>query len=140
MSLESIFTSDQLDALIKAPLDVAVLAAEADFELEDIELQELETQLTTYEGNEYVKELFLSAKSLLDKEFSYSLSTSRDSLSSLNEILSSPVKYDECIPEFKRALLRMAMAIVVINDEITGSEKTQVEEIANYLDWSITDI
>ena len=140
MSLESIFTSDQLDALIQAPLDVAVLAAEADFELEDIELQELETQLTTYEGNEYVKELFLSAKSLLDKEFSYSLSTSRDSLSSLNEILSSPIKYDECIPEFKRALLRMAMAIVVINDEITGSEKTQVEEIANYLDWSVTDI
>ena len=140
MSLESIFTSDQLDALIKAPLDVAVLSAEADFELEDIELQELETQLTTYEGNEYVKELFLSAKSLLDKEFSYSLSTSRDSLSSLNEILSSPIKYDECIPEFKRALLRMAMAIVVINDEITGSEKTQVEEIANYLDWSVTDI
>ena len=140
MSLESIFTSDQLDALIQAPLDVAVLAAEADFELEDIELQELETQLTTYEGNEYVKELFLSAKSLLDKEFSYSLSTSRDSLSNLNEILSSPIKYDECIPEFKRALLRMAMAIVVINDEITGSEKTQVEEIANYLDWSVTDI
>ena len=140
MSLESIFTSDQLDALIKAPLDVAVLAAEADFELEDIELQELEIQLTTYEGNEYVKELFLSAKSLLDKEFSYSLSTSRDNLSDLNEILSSPIKYDECIPEFKRALLRMAMAIVVINDEITGSEKTQVEEIANYLDWSVTDI
>lgn len=140
MSLESIFTSDQLDALIQAPLDVAVLAAEADFELEDIELQELETQLTTYEGNEYVKELFLSAKSLLDKEFSYSLSTSRDNLSDLNEILSSPIKYDECIPEFKRALLRMAMAIVVINDEITGSEKTQVEEIANYLDWSVTDI
>ena len=140
MSLESIFTSDQLDALIKAPLDVAVLAAEADFELEDIELQELETQLTTYEENEYVKELFLSAKSLLDKEFSYSLSTSRDNLSNLNEILSSPIKYDECIPEFKRALLRMAMAIVVINDEITGSEKTQVEEIANYLDWSVTDI
>jgi len=140
MSLESIFTSDQLDALIQAPLDVAVLAAEADFELEDIELQELETQLTTYEGNEYVKELFLSAKSLLDKEFNYSLSTSRDNLSNLNEILSSPIKYDECIPEFKRALLRMAMAIVVINDEITGSEKTQVEEIANYLDWSVTDI
>ena len=140
MSLESIFTSDQLDAIIKAPLDVAVLAAEADFELEDIELNELETQLTTYDGNEYVKELFLSAKTLLDKEFSYSLSTSRDSLSSLNEILSSPIKYDECIPEFKRALLRMAMAIVVINDEITGSEKTQVEEIANYLDWSVTDI
>ena len=140
MSLESIFTSDQLDALIQAPLDVAVLAAEADFELEDIELQELETQLTTYEGNEYVKELFSGAKSLLDKEFSYSLSTSRDNLSNLNEILSSPIKYDECIPEFKRALLRMAMAIVVINDEITGSEKTQVEEIANYLDWSITDI
>ena len=140
MSLESIFTADQLDALIQAPLDVAVLAAEADFELEDIELQELETQLTTYEGNEYVKELFSSAKSLLDKEFSYSLSTSRDNLSNLNEILSSPIKYDECIPEFKRALLRMAMAIVVINDEITGSEKTQVEEIANYLDWSVTDI
>ena len=140
MSLESIFTADQLDALIQAPLDVAVLAAEADFELEDIELQELETQLTTYEGNEYVKELFLSAKLLLDKEFSYSLSTSRDNLSDLNEILSSPIKYDECIPEFKRALPRMAMAIVVINDEITGSEKTQVEEIANYLDWSVTDI
>ena len=140
MSLESIFTSDQLDAIIKAPLDVAVLAAEADFELEEIELQELETQLTTYEGNEHVKELFSSAKSLLDKEFSYSLSTSRDNLSNLNEILSSPIKYDECIPEFKRALLRMAMAIVVINDEITGSEKTQVEEIANYLDWSVTDI
>ena len=140
MSLESIFTSDQLDALIKAPLDVAVLAAEADFELEDIELNELETQLTTYDGNEYVKELFLSAKTLLDKEFSYSLSTSRDNLSNLNEILSSPIKYDECIPEFKRALLRTAMAIVVINDEITGSEKTQVEEIANYLDWSVTDI
>ena len=140
MSLESIFTSDQLDAIIKAPLDVAVLAAEADFELEDIELNELETQLTTYDGNEYVKELFLSAKTLLDKEFSYSLSTSRDNLSNLNEILSSPIKYDECIPEFKRALLRMAMAIVVINDEITGSEKTQVEEIANYLEWSVTDI
>ena len=140
MSLESIFTSDQLDAIIKAPLDVAVLAAEADFELEDIELNELETQLTTYDGNEYVKELFLSAKTLLDKEFSYSLSTSRDNLSNLNEILSSPIKYDECIPEFKRALIRMAMAIVVINDEITGSEKTQVEEIANYLDWSVTDI
>ncbi len=140
MSLESIFTSDQLDALVKAPLDVAVLAAEADFELEEIELQELETQLTTYDGNEYVKEIFLIAKALLDEEFSYSLSTSRDNLSNLNEILSSPVKYDECIPEFKRALLRMAMAIVVINDEITGSEKTQVEEIANYLDWSITDI
>ena len=140
MSLESIFTSDQLDALVKAPLDVAVLAAEADFELEEIELQELETQLTTYDGNEYVKEIFLIAKALLDEEFSYSLSTSRDNLSNLNEILSSPVKYDECIPEFKRALLRMAMAIVVINDEITGSEKTQVEEIANYLDWSVTDI
>ena len=140
MSLESIFTSDQLDAIIKAPLDVAVLAAEADFELEDIELNELETQLTTYDGNEYVKELFLRAKALLDEKFSYSLSTSRDNLSNLNEILSSPIKYDECIPEFKRALLRMAMAIVVINDEITGSEKTQVEEIANYLDWSVTDI
>ena len=140
MSLESIFTSVQLDALIHAPLDVAVLAAEADFELEDIELQELETQLTTYDGNDYVKELFLSAKSLLDEEFSYSLSMSRDNLSNLNEILSSPIKYDECIPEFKRALLRMAMAIIVINDEITGSEKSQVEEIANYLDWSVTDI
>tara|TARA_Y100000591_G_scaffold209580_1_gene181642 strand:- start:514 stop:936 length:423 start_codon:yes stop_codon:yes gene_type:complete len=140
MSLESIFTPEQIDALSKAPLDVAVLAAEADFELEEIELQELETQLTTYDGNEYVKELFLNAKSLLDKEFSYSLSTSRDNLSNLNEILSSPIKYDECIPELKRSLLRMAMAIVVINDEITGSEKTQVEEIANYLDWSVTDI
>jgi len=140
VSLESIFTSDQLDAIIKAPLDVAVLTAEADFELEDIELNELETQLKTYDGNEYVKELFLRAKALLDEKFSYSLSTSRDNLSKLNEILSSPIKYDECIPEFKRALLRMAMAIVVINDEITGSEKTQVEEIANYLDWSVTDI
>ena len=140
MSLESIFTPEQIDALSKAPLDVAVLAAEADFELEDIELEELETQLTTYDGNDYVKELFLIAKSLLDEEFSYSLSMSRDNLSNLNEILSSPIKYDECIPEFKRALLRMAMAIVVINDEITGSEKTQVEEIANYLDWSVTDI
>ena len=140
MSLESIFTPEQIDALSKAPLDVAVLAAEADFELEDIELEELETQLTTYDGNDYVKELFLIAKSLLDEEVSYSLSLSRDNLSNLNEILSSPIKYDECIPEFKRALLRMAMAIVVINDEITGSEKTQVEEIANYLDWSVTDI
>tara|TARA_B100002019_G_scaffold234878_1_gene209144 strand:+ start:130 stop:552 length:423 start_codon:yes stop_codon:yes gene_type:complete len=140
MSLESIFTPKQIDALSKAPLDVAVLAAEADFELEDIELAELETQLTTYDGNDYVKELFLIAKSLLDEEFSYSLSLSRDNLSNLNQILSSPIKYDECIPEFKRALLRMAMAIVVINDEITGSEKTQVEEIANYLDWSVTDI
>ena len=140
MSLDSIFTSDQLDVIMQAPLDVAVLAAEADFELEDIELRELETQLTTYEGNEYVKEIFLNAKALLDKEFSYSLSTSRDNLSKLNEILSSPIKYDQCIPEFKRALLRMAMAIVVINDEITGSEKTQVEEIANYLYWYVTDI
>jgi len=140
MSLESIFTPEQIDALSKAPLDVAVLAAEADFELEDVELEELETQLTTYDGNDYVKELFLIAKSLLDEEFSYSLSTSRDNLSNLNQILSSPIKYDECIPEFKRALLRMAMAIVVINDEITGSEKTQVKEIANYLDWSVTDI
>ena len=140
MSLESIFTPEQIDALSKAPLDVAVLAAEADFELEDIELEELETQLTTYDRNDYVKELFLIAKSLLDEEFSYSLSMSRDNLSNLNQILSSPIKYDECIPEFKRALLRMAMAIVVINDEITGSEKTQVEEIANYLDWSVTEI
>lgn len=140
MSLESIFTPEQIDALSKAPLDVAVLAAEADFELEDIELAELETQLTTYDGNDYVKELFLIAKSLLDEEFSYSLSMSRDNLSNLNEILSSPIKYDECIPEFKRALLRMAMALIVINDEITGSEKSQVEEIANYLDWSVTDI
>ena len=140
MSLESIFTPEQIDALSKAPLDVAVLAAEADFELEDVELEELETQLTTYDGNDYVKELFLIAKSLLDEEFSYSLSMSWDNLSNLNQILSSPIKYDECIPEFKRALLRMAMAIVVINDEITGSEKTQVEEIANYLDWSVTDI
>jgi hypothetical protein len=32
------------------------------------------------------------------------------------------------------------MAIVVVNEEITGTEKTQVEEIANYLDWSVTDI
>ena len=140
MSLESIFNSNQLDALIKAPLDVAVLAAEADFELEDIELQELEIQLDSYDGNKYVKELFNEAKSLLDKEFTYSLSNSRENVSKLNQVLSSPKKYDECIPEFKRALLRMAMAIVVINDEITGSEKTQVEEIANYLDWSVTDI
>ena len=36
MSLESIFTSDQLDAIIKAPLDVAVLAAEADFEFQNL--------------------------------------------------------------------------------------------------------
>ena len=43
-------------------------------------------------------------------------------------------------PEFKKALLRLAMAIVVVNEEITGTEKTQVEEIANYLDWSVTDI
>ena len=61
-------------------------------------------------------------------------------MSNLNETLSSPIKHDECIPEFKRALLRLAMAIVVINDEITGSEKTQIEEIANYLDWPVTDI
>ena len=140
MSLQAIFTSEQLESLVKAPLDVAVLAAEADFELEDIELEELETQLSSYDGNEYVKELFKDAKSLLDKEFTYSLSTSRENLAQLNEILSTPIKYDECIPEFKRALLRLAMAIVVINDEITGSEKTQVEEIANYLDWSVTDI
>jgi len=140
MSLESIFTPEQIDALSKAPLDVAVLAAEADFELEDIELKELETQLTSYDGNEYVRELFLKAKTLLDNEFTYSLSSSRDNLSKLNEILSSPIKYDECIPELKRSLLRMAMAVVVVNDEITGSEKTQVEEIANYLDWSVTDI
>jgi hypothetical protein len=140
MSLESIFTPEQIDALSKAPLDVAVLAAEADFELEDIELKELKTQLTSYDGNEYVRELFLKAKILLDNEFTYSLSSSRDNLSKLNEILSSPIKYDECIPEFKRALLRMAMSVVVINDEITGSEKTQIEEIANYLDWSVTDI
>ena len=69
MSLESIFTPEQIDALSKAPLDVAVLAAEADFELEDIELKELETQLTSYDGNEYVRELFLKAKILLDNEF-----------------------------------------------------------------------
>ena len=140
MSLESIFSSDQLDALIKAPLDVAVLAAESDFELEDIELQELEIQLDSYEGNELVKELFSKAKVLLDNEFSYSLSVSRENVSKLNQVLSSPIKYDECIPEFKRALLRIAMAVVVVNEEITGTEKTQVEEIANYLDWSVTDI
>ena len=140
MSLETIFTSNQLDALIKAPLDVAVLAAESDFELEDIELQELEIQLSSYEGNELVKELFSKAKVLLDNQYSYTLSASRENVSKLNQVLSSPIKYDECIPEFKRALLRIAMAVVVVNEEITGTEKTQVEEIANYLDWSVTDI
>ena len=140
MSLESIFSSDQLDALIKAPLDVAVLAAESDFELEDIELQELEIQLSSYEGNELVKELFSKAKVLLDNQYSYSLSASRENVSKLNQVLSSPIKYDECIPEFKRALLRLAMAVVVVNEEMTGTEKSQIEEIANYLDWSVTDL
>ena len=140
MSLQDIFTDEQIITLQQAPLDIAVLAAEADMELEEVELEELIIQLTTYNNNPLVKELFLSAKELLDSGFEYSLHDSRSNLSNINTILSSPKKYDECIPEFKKALLRLAMAIVVINDEITGTEKTQIEEIANYLDWSVTDI
>ena len=138
--LENFFTPEQIDTLIKAPLDVAALAAEADFELEQIELDELSLQLSTYEGNNNVKKVFLAASHLLDGDYEYSLNVSRQNLSSLNAILSSPIKYDEFIPEFKKALLRLAMAIVVVNEEITGTEKSQVEEIANYLDWSVTDI
>ena len=140
MSLQDVFTDEQIITLQQAPLDIAVLAAEADMELEEVELEELIIQLTTYNNNPLVKELFLSAKELLDSGFEYSLHDSRSNLSNINNILSSPKKYDECIPEFKKALLRLAMAIVVINDEITGTEKTQIEEIANYLDWSVTDI
>ena len=140
MTLLELFTEEQITQLQRAPLDVAVLAAEADMELEDVELDELSTQLSTYEGNALVKELFTAAKAILDEKFEYSIHTSRTNLSNLNEILSSASKYDECVPEFKRSLLRLAMAIVVVNDEITGTEKTQVEEIANYLDWSVTDI
>ena len=140
MSLQDVFTDEQIITLQQAPLDVAVLAAEADMELEEVELEELSIQLTTYDNNPLVKELFLSAKELLDSGFEYSLHESRSNLSNINATLSSSKKYDECIPEFKKALLRLAMAIVVVNEEITGTEKTQVEEIANYLDWSVTDI
>ena len=56
--LEDFFTSEQITSLIKAPLDVAALAAEADFELEQIELDELSQQLSTYEGNKNVKKVF----------------------------------------------------------------------------------
>ena len=140
MSLQDVFTDEQIITLQQAPLDVAVLAAEADMELEEVELEELSIQLTTYDNNPLVKELFLSAKELLDSGFEYSLHDSRSNLSIINDTLSASKKYDECIPEFKKALLRLAMAIVVVNDEITGTEKTQVEEIANYLDWSVTDI
>lgn len=140
MTLLELFSEEQITQLQLAPLDVAVLAAEADMELEDVELDELSTQLSTYEGNALVKDLFTVAKSILDDEFKYSIHTSRTNLSNLNEILSSAAKYDVFVPEFKKALLRLAMAIVVVNEEITGTEKTQVEEIANYLDWSVTDI
>ena len=140
MSLQDVFTDEQIITLQQAPLDIAVLAAEADMELEEVELEELIIQLTTYNNNPLVKELFLSAKELLDSGFEYSLHDSRSNLSIINNTLSASKKYDECIPEFKKALLRLAMAIVVINDEITGTEKTQIEEIANYLDWSVTDI
>ena len=140
MSLKDIFTDEQIVTLQQAPLDVAALAAEADMELEEVELEELSIQLNTYDHNPLVKELFISAKKLLDSGFEYSLHDSRSNLSNINATLSSSKKYDECIPEFKKALLRLAMAIVVVNDEITGTEKTQVEEIANYLDWSVTDI
>ena len=140
MSLQDVFTDEQIITLQQAPLDVAVLAAEADMELEEVELEELIIQLTTYDNNPLVKELFLSAKELLDNGFEYSLHDSRSNLSIINNTLSASKKYDECIPEFKKALLRLAMAIVVVNEEITGTEKTQVEEIANYLDWSVTDI
>ena len=140
MSLQDVFTDEQIITLQQAPLDVAVLAAEADMELEEVELEELSIQLTTYDNNPLVKELFLSAKELLDSGFEYSLHDSRSNLSIINNTLSASKKYDECIPEFKKALLRLAMAIVVVNEEITGTEKTQVEEIANYLDWSVTDI
>ena len=140
MSLQDVFTDEQIIILQQAPLDIAVLAAEADMELEEVELEELSIQLTTYDNNSLVKELFLSAKELLDSGFEYSLHDSRSNLSIINDTLSASKKYDECIPEFKKALLRLAMAIVVVNEEITGTEKTQVEEIANYLDWSVTDI
>ena len=140
MSLQDVFTDEQIITLQQAPLDIAVLAAEADMELEEVELEELIIQLTTYNNNPLVKELFLSAKELLDSGFEYSLHDSRSNLSIINNTLSASKKYDECIPEFKKALLRLAMAIVVVNEEITGTEKTQVEEIANYLDWSVTDI
>lgn len=140
MSLQEIFTDEQIITLQQAPLDIAALASEADMELEEVELEELSIQLTTYDNNPLVKELFLSAKELLDSGFEYSLHDSRSNLSIINDTLSASKKYDECIPEFKKALLRLAMAIVVVNDEITGTEKTQVEEIANYLDWSVTDI
>ena len=66
MSLQELFTEEQITQLQVAPLDVAVLAAEADMELEDVELDELSTQLSTYEGNALVKELFTAAKSILD--------------------------------------------------------------------------
>lgn len=56
--LENYFSPEQIDTLIKAPLDVAALAAEADFELEQIELDELSLQLSTYEGNDKVKKYF----------------------------------------------------------------------------------
>ncbi len=140
MSLQEIFTDEQIITLQQAPLDIAALASEADMELEEVELEELSIQLTSYDNNPLVKELFLSAKELLDSGFEYSLHDSRSNLSIINDTLSASKKYDECIPEFKKALLRLAMAIVVVNEEITGTEKTQVEEIANYLDWSVTDI
>ena len=85
MSLQDIFTDEQIITLQQAPLDVAVLAAEADMELEEVELEELSIQLTTYDNNPLVKELFLSAKELLDSGFEYSLYDSRSNLSNINK-------------------------------------------------------
>ena len=49
MSLQDIFTDEQIVILQRAPLDVAALAAEADMELEEVELEELSIQLNTYD-------------------------------------------------------------------------------------------
>ena len=90
MSLQDIFTDEQIVTLQRAPLDVAALAAEADMELEEVELEELSIQLNTYDHNPLVKELFISAKELLDSGFEYSIHDSRSNLSNINNILSSP--------------------------------------------------
>ena len=40
MSLQDIFTDEQIVTLQRTPLDVAALVAEADMELEEVELEE----------------------------------------------------------------------------------------------------
>ena len=59
-------------------------------------------------------------------------------LSIINNTLSASKKYDECIPEFKKALLRLAMAIVVVNEEITNEDEVLIED-ASYNPFKVSD-